>query len=131
MKFNPLLKSGLGLLVIAGALAPVASLGTEAEWSFAEGALYDNLRNIESSPSMMSTEHGSQGPIRPEGMGPAWSYDEGAMYDNLRHIQAVPSMASAAQGAQGPIRTERMGATWDYNTDGATYDNLQRFQSEQ
>lgn len=131
MKFNPLLKSGLGLLVIAGALAPLASLGTEATWSYADGALYDNLRNIESSPSMMSTEHGSQGPIRTEGMEPAWSYDEGAMYDNLRNIQAAPGMTSEAQGAQGPIRTERMGAAWDYSSESATYDNLQRFQSSQ
>ncbi len=93
MKLNPLLKSGCKLLLVAGAMAPLASFGAASGFSYDDGAAYDNLRHIQSEPSVAAPA-GAQGPIRTEGMEATWSYDEGATYDNLRRIQSAPSMAS-------------------------------------
>lgn len=130
MKRIPMLKSTLGLLVIAGACMPISSLAAndnmEPTWSLSNGAVYDNLRNLQSYKPEPS-QAGAQGPIRTESMGPMWSFSDGAVYDNLRNIQSFKS-ESGQSGAQGPIRTESMGSQWVYS-DSATYDNL-RTQSE-
>ncbi|MDO9600125.1 MAG: hypothetical protein Q7J47_20600 [Azoarcus sp.] len=130
MKYIPLRKTGLGLLVIAGALTPLASLGAESMvWSYDESAVHDNLRSIQAAPSMIDAERGAQGPVRTEFTEPVWSYDESAVYDNLRKIQAAPSMTTG-RGAQGPVRTDFMEPTWSYS-ESATYDNLRSIQSAQ
>ena len=127
MKFNPLPRSGLTLLLVAGALTPLSSSGASSLYE--DGAAYDNLRTIQSSLSMASSPQGAQGPVRTESMGPTWVFNsDGAAYDNLRTLQSASSMTSS-QGAQGPVRTESMGPTWVFNSDGAAYDNLRTIQS--
>lgn len=126
MKYSRLLKPCVGLLVIASASAPLASMA--ANWSYAEGALYDNLRNEQSELRTMDSQRGAQGPIRMEKSGPDLSYAEGALYDNLRKMQAAQGTINYQQhGAQGPIRTDSMEATWSYS-EGALYDNLRKLQ---
>jgi len=94
MKRIPMLKSTLGLLVIAGACMPYSSLAAndkmEPAWSYSDGAVYDNLRNIQSHKTEPS-QAGAQGPIRSEDMGPMWSQSDNATYDNLRNIQSFRS----------------------------------------
>lgn len=122
MERVPMLKSTLGLLLIAGASMPLPSWAAndriEPMWSYSEGAAYDNLRHIQAYKS----EHllGAQGPIRTESMGPEWRNSDAAAYDNLSRIQAFKS-DSGQSGMRGPIRSDR--TTWSYS-EGAAYDNL-------
>ena len=130
MKHIPLLKSTLGLLVLAGASLPLPTVAStermEPMWSYSDSAAYDNLRQIQAYKSE-PVPAGMQGPIRTESMGPVWSSDDGAAYDNLRRIQSSRT-DKAPEGAQGPVRTDSMSALWIYR-DGETYSNLRRLQS--
>lgn len=123
MERVPMLKSTLGLLLIAGASMPLASWAVsdriETAWSYSDGAAYDNLRHIQADKSGHLL--GPQGPIRTESMGPMWRNSDAAAYDNLGRIQAFKSDSS--QSAQGPIRSDRMGTMWSYS-EGAAFDNL-------
>jgi hypothetical protein len=138
MKYGSLLKSGVGVVLLAGALSPVlAAAGDEhTKWSYREGALYDNLRNAPSPDMITATApRGAQGPIRTDSVAEKSMttdkvFREGdLLVDGLRNEQASSGVPSAkVQGAQGPIRTESMDATWSY-ADGALYDNLREFTS--
>jgi hypothetical protein len=132
MKSNSLLKSGLGLLLVAGTLTPLASFGGTTPFSYGEGDVYDNLRRIQQAPSSMTAvEPGAQGPRRTDSLEEPMSYDEGAVFDNLRKIQASKSIAPAEpHGAQGPTRTEGFESDFSYH-EGAMYDNLRKIQSMQ
>lgn len=103
----------------------------DSGWSYSEGAVYDNLRRLQSSKSMTSASQGAQGPIRSDNSDPAlWVYSESATYDNLRRLQSSTNMSPAPQGAQGPIRSDSLETGWSYE-DGAAYDNLRRIQASQ
>lgn len=125
MKYNHLLKSGLGLLVIAGAMTPLASLGADGKYAYGEGALYDHLREVQSAQSMTPSPSGAEGPIRTEGMKPTATFGEGDLYDNLRNMQSEKSMT---YGAEGPVRTESMASKWSFSGEGDLYDNLRNLQ---
>ena len=86
MKYNNLLKSGFSLLLIAGALTPLPSLGSESTLMYGEGTMNDSLQQFQSSLSMTPTERGAQGPIRTESMTTAASTYDGSLYDDLKHI---------------------------------------------
>lgn len=129
MKRIPILKSTLGLLVVAGVCMPLPSSAEgdrfESTHSYRETDFYDNVRDIQS----VKTEPGAQGPVRSETMEPRWSYGEAAFYDNLRKLQAArPEPGESGSGAQGPVRTETMEPTWSYG-EGAFYDNLKAIHS--
>jgi hypothetical protein len=127
MKNKSLIKSGIGLLLAAGALAPVfAAVEANTEWSYREGALYDNLRNASTAPG--ADMFGAQGPIRTESRIPDKRGD-GYNYDRLRDQATANVPSGAMYGAQGAIRTDSTEANWSYR-EGALYDNL-RNQSSQ
>jgi hypothetical protein len=116
MKNKSLIKSGIGLLLTAGALAPAFAAGeASTEWSYREGALYDNVRNA--SPAANAATLGAQGPIRTESFFPS-SADP---YDKLRAQQGVS--VRSFDGAQGPIRTDSTEVKFSYR-EGALYENL-------
>lgn len=98
MKTNMLLKSGIGLLVLAGVgIANVAA-------GQGEGDLYDNLRiSHETQSSMMP--RGAAGPIR-ESMDVQPAAED--IYQSLMkfHEAQKSGFHSSDRGAQGPIRSE-------------------------
>lgn len=128
MKNSPLFKTGLRLLVIAGALTPIAVLsGTSMVAASDEGAFYDNLRHIQAAQDSSGSMHGAQGPVRTDFVEPGWSSDESSFYDNLRKIQETPKPMEAMRGAQGPVRDDFLTPAWSH--EGATYDNLRSNQA--
>lgn len=127
MKSNMLRKSGLCLLVVAGAMVPIASSAEEgskygnqatgtsmesdqvyAYGAFGEGNLYENLQHLQSTKGWTRGERGAQGPIRTDSMEYSSSAGEGTLYQDLQKLQSSQSLASTERGAQGPIRTETM-----------------------
>lgn len=144
MKYTSKLKSGLGLLLIAGALTPLASLGAISTLSYGEGTVFENLRESQQHSSEMTSSsyspHGAMGPIRTDGMETPYSYHEGALFDNLKKLQATNSMThhgsmthTDSMGAQGPTRTELMETreTASSYREGELFDNLMKNQSSQ
>ncbi|MBI2276583.1 MAG: hypothetical protein HYU74_04455 [Dechloromonas sp.] len=118
MKSNTLRKSGLGLLIVAGMMVPMASsIGEESKSAYGakmesyqtstEGNLYQDLQNLQSAKDWTTTERGAQGPIRSEGMDTPLTANEGDLYQDLQKLHSSRQM-SASSGAQGPIRTETM-----------------------
>lgn len=101
MKTNMLMKSGIGLLLMAGVgIANVAA-------SQGEGDLFDNLRIFHDSQSTM-TLRGAAGPIR-EATGVQPAAED--IYTSLKQFhteqQSGTGMYSTSdRGAQGPIRSE-------------------------
>lgn len=98
MKTNMLMKSGIGLLLLASAGFAVAGPG--------EGDLYDNLRTFHESQDFQSTmPRGAAGPIR-EAMDVQPAAND--IYDSLKQFHAAQQMGMTTQerGAQGPIRSE-------------------------
>jgi hypothetical protein len=135
MRHHPILKTTLGLAIIAGASLPAASLsandGMKTNWAFGEDAFYTNIATIQSAPSMTDTESGAMGPIRTEGMEADWSYGEGAFYPNIARIQsAAPMTMPEPSGAMGPLRSDSMEAAWSYG-EGGFYNNIGLIQSGQ
>lgn len=129
MKSNMLRKSGLGLLVAAGMMVPMASSAEEGtkyghqstgsamesdkgyiHQTFGEGTLYQDLQRLQSAKGWMIADRGAQGPIRTDGMEYSSSAGEGTLYQDLQKFQSSQSLASTERGAQGPIRTETMDA---------------------
>lgn len=120
MKSNMLRKSGLGLLVAAGVMVPLASsIGEESKLAHGaygtkmdtlqtsnEGNLYQDLQNLQSAKGWTAAERGAQGPIRTESMDTPLTANEGNLYQDLQKLQS--SRLSSASGALGPIRTETM-----------------------
>ena len=103
MKQVPLVKSCIGLLVVAGAYSPHVSVGRDL--------LPTGINEIQAE---LKAPAGAQGPVREETTERVTTFGEGAMYDNLRRIQeSAGQMASARYGAQGPIRTETPDAQLD------------------
>ena len=98
MKTNMLIKSGVGLLLLAGVGFAGATQG--------EGDLYDNLQTFHASQDFKTTmTRGAAGPIRePMTVQPA-AID---IYDSLRKFQLAQQsdMYTQERGAQGPIRSE-------------------------
>ncbi|HXE38003.1 MAG TPA: hypothetical protein VN639_05975 [Azonexus sp.] len=131
MKSNMLRKSGLCLLVAAGAMVPIASTaedgskyGNQASGTamqsdqgytyrvvIGEGTLYDDLQRVQSSKGWMTSDRGAQGPIRTDKMEFSSSAGEGTLYQDLQKLQSSQSFASNERGAQGPIRSETMGSS--------------------
>ena len=118
MKSNMLRKSGLGLLIVAGAMVPMASsIGENSKFAYGatmetyqtstEGNLYQDLQNLQSGKGWAATERGAQGPIRMESMDTPLTANEGDLYQDLQKLQSSRQL-SASSGAQGPIRTETM-----------------------
>ena len=115
MKKNLFLKSGIGLLILAG-----SSIGPAAATSY-EGSMYSDLRSLQESSQWTTTAaRGAEGPIRSadgqpaefagSSMGPgsatSTSYDESSMYSDLRSLQeSQQGTMSTARGAEGPIRS--------------------------
>lgn len=147
MKSNMLRKSGLGLLIVAGAMAPMASsaeegskYGHQATGSAMErsdqGAdptnsasyLYPELQNIHSPTLRSANERGAQGPVRTESLDTAPSYKASDMYFDLQNIQSSKGRSVTERGAQGPIRTESMD-TWPSHQGGDMYFELKNIQS--
>lgn len=98
MKRNMLMKSGIGLLVLAGVgIANVAA-------GQGEGDLYDNLRIAHETQGSMMTR-GAAGPIRENiDVQPAAN----DIYESLTkfHEAQKSGMTASDRGAQGPIRSE-------------------------
>lgn len=121
MRNTLLLKSGFGLMLLAGALSPLA---TQAY----EGDGYDQLRAFQSEQKWTAAaERGAQGPIRTDGMDESasskLSVGEGDLYDNLRILQGEQKTAIARHGAEGPVRTEKMDSLRRF-AESDMYDNL-------
>lgn len=141
MKNNTLRKSGLGLLMLAGTLFPLASSiaeesrhdsygaqGMDAFHQTGEGKMYDDLSRIQAAASWSSTERGAQGPVRTEGMDVNWSSGEDKFYSDVRAIQSAKWSDSTERGAKGPIRSEGM-ETYLSNSESKLYDDLRKVQS--
>lgn len=100
MKTNMLMKSGIGLLLLAGVgIANVAA-------GQGEGDAYDNLRIFHDSQSTAGTPvRGAAGPIR-ENMDVQPAAND--IYESLTkfHEAQKLDMRSSERGAQGPIRSE-------------------------
>ena len=129
MKSVTLIRTSLGLLVAAGACAPLAALGDEeyilwhSQMSTKAGSLQTQQR------ADARAERGAQGPIRTEAMELDRSHGEYALYYNIARLQqSSGGKASAQPGAQGPIRTEDV---WEVNRaygEDALYYNIARLQ---
>jgi len=99
MKKNLFIKSGIGLLILAG-----SSMGPAAATSF-EGSLYSDLEALNASTQWTTTAaRGAQGPIRSLEVQPAAN----DIYESLAKFQAAQqfNMSSSEPGAQGPVRSE-------------------------
>ncbi|HJV92953.1 MAG TPA: hypothetical protein VJ572_05705 [Azonexus sp.] len=139
MKSNMLRKSGLGLLIVAGAMVPMASsadngskyghqaTGTtmDSPSSYKTGDMYLELQNIQSSRTWSGSERGAQGPIRTERLDSSPS-ERGDMYFDLKNIQSSKGASVAERGAQGPIRTDSMDSP---SSRGDMYFELKNIQS--
>lgn len=100
MKTNMLMKSGIGLLLLAGVGIANVTAGQ------GEGDVYDNLRIAHDSQSASGTMvRGAAGPIR-ENMDVQPTAND--IYDSLKkfHEAQRSGMTSSERGAQGPIRSE-------------------------
>lgn len=129
MKNSPLFKTGLRLLVIAGALTPFTTISaTSMVAAGNEGAFYDNLRQIQATHDSSGSMHGAQGPIRNDFVEPTWSSDESSLYDNLRKLQEAPKPMEAMRGARGPVREDFMTPAWSSH-EVSTYENLRIIQA--
>lgn len=120
MRHTLLLKSGFGLLLLAGALSPLAVQAFEGDG-------YDQLKAFQSEQAWAGAERGAQGPMRTEMMdtstSPKLLFGEGDLYDNLKISHNEQKAESARYGAEGPIRTEGMESPRHY-TESDMYDNL-------
>lgn len=120
MRHTLLLKSGCGLLLLAGALSP---LTTQAY----DGDTFDQLKAFQSEQTWAGAERGAQGPMRTETMdasaNPKLLFGEGDLYDSLKISHNSQKAESANYGAQGPIRTEGMDSPRHY-AESDMYDNL-------
>lgn len=100
MKNSSLRKTSLRLLVIAGALTPLATLGANSMVAaYGEGGMYENLSHIQSSQDTTENLRGAQGPVRTDFSDPLWSYDEGAFYDNLKNTQETSQPMDTMSGS--------------------------------
>lgn len=155
MKSNLLRKSGLGLLIVAGALVPMASSAEEgskyghqatgtamergdqgairtesmsADHALSDSVLFPDLQNVQFSKGWSATERGAQGPVRTESLDTSPSYKTGDMYFDLKNIHFSTGGSATERGAQGPVRTERMDTSPSYRG-GDMYFDLKNIQS--
>lgn len=96
MKSNTLGKSGLGLLLVAGALIPLAASG-------GDGTTYGNQAGS-------AMERGNQGAVRTDTMTSDPAASAEVLYPELQSIIKRWD-DNERTGAYGPIRTERMDVT--------------------
>lgn len=157
MKSNTLRKSGLCLLVVAGAMVPIASSAEEgskygnqatgtamergdqgairtesmntASPSYRASELYPDLQSLYSSKSWAAIERGAQGPIRTDSMDSASPlYSATELYPDLQALHSSRSWNRSERGAQGPIRTDSMDSASPSHDAGDLYPELKSIQ---
>lgn len=98
MKKNPLLKSGITLLILAASSIGPASAGSS------EGSLYTDLQTLTQPTQWTNTAvRGAEGPIRSGNMQPATN----DIHESISKYQAAPQgeMNSSKRDPQDPMRS--------------------------
>ncbi|HJV92952.1 MAG TPA: hypothetical protein VJ572_05700 [Azonexus sp.] len=113
MKSNTLRKSGLGLLILAGTMVPMAA-------SAEEGTQYGHQTT--------TMERGDQGAIRTESMSSDPTNSASVLYPELTNIHSPTVWSANRRGAQGPVRTDSMDTSPSYKASELYFDlkNIQR-----
>ena len=111
MKNVTLIRTSLGLLVAAGAWAPLSALSDDFLWPSQTSTYARSLQTHQGADT--SAGPGAPGSIRADAMALDKSHGEDALYYNIAMLQRSSSgMAPAQRGLQGPIRTE---GVWEVN----------------